>query len=48
LDSVYVTDVTVDRELDYANIYVSALGGQGQVDEILLGLQNASGLFALT
>jgi ribosome-binding factor A len=43
LDSVYVTDVTVDRELDYANIYVSALGGQGQVDEILLGLQNASG-----
>lgn len=43
LESVYVTDVTVDRELDYANIYVSALGGQDQVEEILLGLQKSSG-----
>lgn len=42
LESVYVTDVTVDRELDYANIYISALGGQSQVEEILDGLQKAS------
>lgn len=43
LESVYVTDVSVDRELDYANIYVSALGGQAQVEEILDGLKQASG-----
>ena len=28
LADVSVTDVKVDRELDYANIYVSALGGR--------------------
>lgn len=43
VDGVYITDVTVDRELDYANIYVSSLGGQAQSDEILEGLRNASG-----
>jgi len=43
LASVYVTDVSVDRELDYANIYVSALGKEDQVEEILEGLENASG-----
>lgn len=43
LESVYVTDVSVDRELDYANIYVSSLRGQSQAEEILDGLQNASG-----
>lgn len=40
---VYVTDVTVDRELDYANIYVSSLAGEAQAEEILEGLRNASG-----
>ena len=48
LDSVYVTDVTIDRELDYANIYVSSLGGQSQADEILEGLQTASGFIRYT
>lgn len=43
LESVYVTDVSVDRELDYANIYVSSLVGSSQADEILDGLRNASG-----
>ena len=43
LDPVYVTDVSVDRELDYANIYISALGGQDQAEEILEILQSASG-----
>jgi len=43
VDGVYVTDVTVDRELDYANIYVSSLAGEAQAEEILEGLQNASG-----
>ena len=43
VQGVYVTDVTVDRELDYANIYVSSLEGPSQADEILEGLSNASG-----
>lgn len=48
LDHVYVTDVSVDRELDYANIYVSALGGSDQAEEILDGLQTASGFIRFT
>ncbi len=43
LESVYVTDVSVDRELDYANIYVSSLAGSSQAEDILNGLQNAGG-----
>lgn len=43
LTNVYVTDVSVDRELDYANIYVSSLAGHSEAEEILNGLQNASG-----
>jgi ribosome-binding factor A len=38
----YITDVSVDRELDYANIYISSLTGHGRVDEILEGLATAS------
>ncbi len=37
----YVTDVTVDRELSYANIYVSALEGTERQEEILTGLNSA-------
>ena len=43
VDGVYITDVTVDRELDYANIYVSSLAGETQAEEILEGLGNPSG-----
>lgn len=43
IEGVYVTDVTVDRELDYANIYVSSLEGIERAEEILEGLSNASG-----
>ena len=45
---VYITDVTVDRELDYANIYVSSLEGKAQSEEILEGLSNASGFIRYT
>ena len=48
LDSVYVTDVSVDRELDYANIYVHALGGQSFAEGILAGLEQASGFIRYT
>jgi len=43
IQGVYITDISVDRELDFANVYVSALGGADQAGEILQGLQKASG-----
>lgn len=43
LQGVMVTDVNVDRELYYANIYVSAIEGRVRSKEILAGLESASG-----
>jgi ribosome-binding factor A len=43
LAGVSVTDVEVDRELAYAEIYVSALEGSERAREILEGLKHASG-----
>lgn len=43
LRMVYVTDVTVDREMSYADIYVSAIEGHERSAEILQGLESASG-----
>lgn len=43
LMGVSVTDVRVDRELSYANIYVSAIEGSSRSEEILAGLEHAQG-----
>ncbi len=43
LGGVSVTDVIVDRELDYANVYVSAVEGSRRAQEILAGLNHARG-----
>ena len=43
LVGVYVTDVKIDREISFSDIYVSAIEGQERSDEILQGLQIASG-----
>ena len=43
LVGISITDVSVDRELSYASIYVSALEGPERADEILEGLKHASG-----
>lgn len=43
LQGIYFTDVKVDRELAYANIYVSAHEGSERADEVLAGLESASG-----
>jgi ribosome-binding factor A len=40
---IYVTDVQVDRELAYANIFVSAIEGSERWKEILEGLLHAQG-----
>jgi ribosome-binding factor A len=43
LAGVSITEVTVDRELAYAEIYVSAVEGHERQKEILEGLESASG-----
>ena len=43
LSGVSVTEVRVDRELAFASIYVSALEGSSRAEEILDGLEHASG-----
>jgi ribosome-binding factor A len=43
LTSVSLTKVRVDRELAYANIYVSSLEGSENADEIIEGLTHAGG-----
>jgi len=39
----YVTDVSVDRELAYADIYVFSTQGSAVADEVLSGFKHASG-----
>ena len=43
LEGVFITDVKVDRELDYANIYISALEGQVRAKEAIEALNHARG-----
>jgi len=43
LDQITITDVTVDREIAYANIFVSCVEGSVRSKEILAGLKHASG-----
>lgn len=43
LSGITITEVKVDRELSYAEIYVSAIEGVSRSKEILEGLESASG-----
>lgn len=43
LQGVTVTRVTIDRELQYADIYVQALADDERQDEVMEGLDKASG-----
>lgn len=43
LKQIYVTDVKVDRELAFADIYVSAVEGVSRSADVLAGLESASG-----
>jgi ribosome-binding factor A len=43
LHQIFITDVKVDRELAFADIYVSAVEGSVRSAEILAGLGHASG-----
>ncbi len=43
LGGVSITDATVDRELAYADVYVSALEGAERSVDVLAGLEHAQG-----
>ncbi|MCB0100576.1 MAG: 30S ribosome-binding factor RbfA [Anaerolineales bacterium] len=43
LRQVFVTDIKIDRELAYAEVYVSAIEGAERSVEVLAGLESASG-----
>jgi ribosome-binding factor A len=48
LQQIYVTDVKVDRELAYADVYVSAVEGASRAADVLEGLESASGFLRRT
>ena len=43
LQQIFVTDVRVDRELAFADIYVFSSEGSESADEVLTGFRRASG-----
>ena len=43
LQSITITEVTLDPELMFADIYVNALGDEGRQAEVMLGLARANG-----
>lgn len=43
LQGLTITNVWIDRELQYADIYINALGDDSREDEIMEALEKASG-----
>ena len=48
LKLIYVTDAKVDKELAYADIFVSAVEGVSRSKDVLAGLESASGFIRRT
>lgn len=48
LKQIYVTDVKIDRELAYADVFVSAIEGVERSTDVLAGLESASGFLRRT
>ena len=48
LKQIYITDVKVDKELAYADIFVSAVEGVSRSTDVLAGLESASGFVRRT
>jgi len=48
LHQIFITDVKVDRELAYADVFVSAVEGRERSKEVLAGLESASGFVRKT
>mgnify|MGYP003499131102 CR=1 FL=1 len=45
---VFITDVKIDRELAYSDIFVSAIEGVSRSKDVLAGLESASGFIRRT
>ncbi len=43
VQGVTITSVDIDRELQYANVYVNALGGDDSKEDVMAGLESAAG-----
>jgi ribosome-binding factor A len=43
LQNLTVTSVSLDAELEYANVYVNALGDESRQKEVMRGLERAKG-----
>jgi len=43
LHQIYLTDVKIDKELAFADVYVSAIEGVERSKDVLAGLESASG-----
>jgi ribosome-binding factor A len=43
LKNITVTDVTMDRELEHARVYVNALGDESRQKDVMEGLKRAGG-----
>lgn len=43
LQNITVTEVDIDQELQYAKIYVNALGDESRQDEVMAALERAKG-----
>ena len=48
LKQIYVTDIKIDRELAYADVFVSAVEGVQRSTDVLAGLESASGFLRRT
>jgi len=48
LKQIFVTDVKIDKELAFADVYVSALEGVARSKDVLAGLESASGFIKRT
>ena len=45
LKNIFITDVKIDKELAFADVYFSAIEGSERAGEILAGFESASGFF---
>ena len=48
LQQIFITDVKVDKELAFADVYVSAIEGSARSKDVLAGLESASGFLRRT
>ena len=48
LQQIFITDVKLDKELAFADVYVSAIEGTSRSKDVLVGLESASGFLRRT